>query len=345
MDNNKINISDTLDEKDRFDEFTRYVDVMLKDFENLDKIDRNDLYELVYARKKAEQLLSQCEDNSITSENLHQIIDKLQLVYDAVTASKFEEICDRNLKSVGKINKAKYGDKGAFKGLTDSGNKVADNTFSLKYYLKKQSKCLIILILTLLISSNADKIIDKAFGITQYTVDTFAEVLDDDVEASQESEQQEITKDALTNNEYRPNIERVNTVTKMISLVTTMVAILCILFFTITTIIDLGYLSIPAFRYVVDNGSEDGYKIVSSEAITASEYLMHPVLVDKEIDNNDRFEVARALVNNMINNPNIEMAVKLKADDILRKIELAKGKDVIENLVDGEMLYIEYTDC
>lgn len=117
-------INNQFKEMESFVKISEHVNIVLDNMRNIDEIDTNDIYDLMYEKEKLNRLLVTGIENKDIKQDSLAIINRIDTVLDTVD---FNKISENRLKDTKKSNKAKYENKDKFLGLKDYSK------FSKKY--------------------------------------------------------------------------------------------------------------------------------------------------------------------------------------------------------------------
>ena len=347
-----------MEEMEEFLSRTNHLNIVLDNISKSTTTDKNDIYDMVYSKRKIENWLKLDIKNNDIKDDLNDILNRINTILSLLKSEDIEDILNRSVKNPSKLNKVKYDNANKFKDLKDSGNKKAilDTNGGLKQYLKLRLPRLITigitLALMLLISSNI--LTDAVEAITP-----------NNQEEAYTEEQSQSISEVIQEEELAPSNENMKeTMIGIQSALSFMVRLFAIAIFLLNI---LG-LSLDIL-YIFTNGQigkpldEHSKTMFSQEAIDATSSLKE-IILDGDINNKDRLEVSRALLNNMIQYmnkvqgfvlnyeiPSINSDNTIKyAEDIMAELQeiksrtqLEKGIHNIEAYVDAEIMY-EYLE-
>lgn len=369
-----VHVSEHLQEMEEFLRQSDKLKTILNNMSNLDKVDRNDLYELVYSKKSIEKWLEGNIENKDIEASLRELLESINLVLKSLTDDTLKKIVDRKIhdgKKVEKLNKIKYDNKKQYKSLIDKGSLIEDrrNNIIKLYILQRLSLFVILLVFSMLITSGklldvaqytSAKALDLTKKVNESTSSTEVGIEEStDNIANLGSDTDEHAREAMNNfGQNNRTIEQFEgAFATIISIAMTMVFFMA----SISVCIDLLYITIPAFRMLFSKYiSSDIKKLVE---LAKYEPVTH---VHEVIDYRDKFKVATALLNNIIDyleelrrfnlayNTNkksykeIENEITLITGKIKSIKSQTKSDNIllkVEALVDAEMIYIDNKDA
>lgn len=348
------NINIQLNELDGFLRSAEHINKLMDNFNNLDTVDENDLYDLMYIRKSIEKQLEKDISNKDIKQNLINILNKTDSIISLLNDKEVQRIQNNAIKNTNKLDKVKYGDKRKLKGLKDLTHKVKGN-IDLKKALTKYilTRVGTGIILTILIVLNTDDIL-KSIG--NHWDSLLAQ------EQSIEVEQQIDVEEQIDKLTVKPNEEVIDDMNKATKSIITVIDILFTLMFMLyisTFTLDIFYITMgyDLEKYKGNNLFSEGLKLISNGAIDILKQLEDEENYEN-IDTERRIVVAETLMDNLIfslDKQIREMEVK-KLDakdlkDILSKLDKLKNDSIvkrglgkIEALAEGEIIYWQNRD-
>lgn len=275
------------------------------------------------------------------------------------------------VKKVEEINKLKYANKKQYKGLVDKEKLIAERRKStLQLYFAKRLPAFIMftVVYFLLVSGKLPEI---SQNITRAIVSVVDSSIEETVEVDTEHTDIDVEQ-IVTNVEQSTNsvgqiiadteqltgdVKSVESFTGALSTILSIILILICFTLVMTTCLDMLYVAMPMFRMMFDKfASDDAKKLVELQSYS-------PVTqVHKVIDYRDKFEVATALINNILDyleelqrfnltyNTNKKSYKKIddatillinKVKDIKSQIKSDNILLKVEALVDAEMIYLD----
>ena len=356
-------------EVEKFLSRANHLKIVLDNISKQSTTDKNDIYDLVYNKRKIENWLKLDIKNNDIKEDLTDILNRINTIINLLNSEDIDNILNKSVKNPSKLNKAKYEDKNKFKDLKDSGNKKAilDTNKGLNQYLRIRLPRLIIIGITLallLFISNSNIIEDTITSIIPSNQDG-ENVSDEYTNDEYTNSEQDSSLSELTQEDVKPSTESMKDT--MISLKNAISFIMRLIIMTICIINTLG-LSLDVlyiFTYGQIGKPLDEYSktLFSAEAIDTTSSLKE-IIVDGDVNNKDRIEVAKALLNNMIQYinkvkgyilvysiPSIDTDNNIRyAEDIMNELQRIKERTEVEQginkvnaFVDAEIMY-EYLE-
>lgn len=291
-----MDVSKQVNEMEYFLNISEHLKVVLDRFSNQESTDRNDLYDLVYSKRKLEELKNNGISNTDLLNDVNDLLSRIQLILDMLKPDDIENIIETKIKNPSKLNKAKYGKKDAFENVTDSGNvSVISKIGGFNAYFRSRIPKVITLIITLLLMIAIPNILDVAF----LAVNTSTESTVDDEKATDVEQVYEV----ISNTEnFKPQDETFNSLK---SVTMTIIRCVILLIFSVTAtqlVLDM--------LYIVSEGqmgkllkTDENHDVTNSLISTeAQDAVIHTYETEAhKVNSNDRIEVASALLNNMIN--------------------------------------------
>lgn len=140
---NKVNLDKHINELDEYEKILKHADALLYNLgsQKQETWDKNDVYELSYIITELELLIKDNLVNSDIKTSAQAVLQKLKIIDINIPDSKLKGILSRPLKSLSKMNKAKYGKKNKYRGLRDPKEKTVKYEGSIKYYFQKGFQC------------------------------------------------------------------------------------------------------------------------------------------------------------------------------------------------------------
>lgn len=354
-----MDVGKQVNEMEYFLNISEHLKVVLDRFSNQESTDKNDLYDLVYSKRKLEVLKDSGISNTDLLNDVNDLLSRIQLILDMLKPDDIENIMETKIKDTSKLNKAKYGKKAVFENVTDSGNvSVISKIGGFNTYFRSRMPKLITLLITGFLIIVVPNVTEALFSTTDSNIEQSINT-EDNVDADVEQASEMILK---TENINTQEI-KLNSLKNMISIITKLLLIIIFVTSSIQLLLDMLY--IVSYGQIgklikADDNYDVTNSIISPEAqnaiTTTYETETH------KVNSNDRIEVASALLNNMINylekqekyalqwviNPiNINKEKKLKSlgslKDELQEIKgrtlMSKGINKIEAYVDAEITY------
>lgn len=136
----KQNLKQATKELDDFIGIINHINVVIDNFNNLSNTDENDLYDLIYAKKKIEQRLESAEViNKDIKSSLSDILNRIDIILNSLTKEDIKFIQTNKLKNTAKLDKTKYSNRNKLKGLKDFTQKVK-GSIKIQDWLKEYAK-------------------------------------------------------------------------------------------------------------------------------------------------------------------------------------------------------------
>lgn len=332
-----ISILKQYNELDEYTQIKEYINKVLDNFNDLDNIDSNDIYELVYAKKLCTSKINQGIENVGTRKAFEDTLVRLELIIDLLN----DDIIKKALKNplnkhkVANVNSAKLSKTNKIPSLKDKSKPKYGNPTE-EYFKKIIVKLLISGLLLLFLLTGGD--------ITRLLSEMVVELGNAGADTATH-----VVADVEQTNELINSLQ--NTLNIMIRLIT----MVMIMVTSISTMMDIMYIAFPMFRYMVDSRDEKGMgntaSFVSSNAIEAVQ--MEGAIVGYHYtDSYDKVSTAEVLLDNMLNSlkciPNSDMEAEAHIGNLIKiknRVNDCKEKyGKIVNLADAEIYYINNRD-
>lgn len=320
-----ISIKKQYDELEEYSKLAEYVTKVLDNFTDIDNLDSNDIYEIIYAKKLCQSALDKGVENTGVKASLEDTLSRLSLITNLLN----DDIVDKAMKKDIDKNKIKavtstdYAKENSIKHVEDTNNPITKGPLQ-NYFKSKIPNIISMLILGGLI------IIGNCFSIDNISNTTT-----------------EISGDAIA-------------VLKLTYTVAHMIATLGFLIISFTFVLDTGYICIPSVRYLLDeSGYSEKHKLnefisdaktqfVSSNALEAVENG-YTVIGYKNSDSTNKIETAKAILKQFIitiqdnETENDKLVIELK--NIKEKVYDKKTTNIelLDLLTNVELKYMEYT--
>lgn len=257
----KTKMSKHVDEMNDFIKLTDNIKVILNN-SNGSKLNSNELYDLVYCKKKLQSMISEETVNEDIKNDAKDIADRIDVMLSALNDSEYLEMMHREGKSnIRELNKAKYDDKNKFKGLKDK--KKRHTVFqSATQLLMFNSGVKFALITAIMFITMTD------------SVTSFVNFITSSGTAS------EGMKSGLCT---------------VLSILLT----IAMMILSITLVMDMMYTMFPAFKYTIDSNENNRTSLVSSAALQAVRESEIGTDEYDSVDTNNRLKTSEALLNNL----------------------------------------------
>lgn len=171
-------LNNQLKEMESFVKISEHVNIVLNNMKNIDEIDTNDIYDLMYEKEKLNRLLVTGIENEDIKQDSIAIIKRIDTVLDTVD---FDKISENKLKDTKKSNKAKYENKNKFLGLKDYSKFSKKYDFLLDFGRYINSQIALILTYSLLflvmyympeMTRTIESMVSRFLGFEDTTVET-----------------------------------------------------------------------------------------------------------------------------------------------------------------------------
>lgn len=328
-----ISISKQYNELDEYTQIKEYINKVLDNFNDLDNIDSNDIYELVYAKKLCTSKINQGIENVGTRKAFEDTLVRLELILDLLNDGIIKKALKHplNKNKVDKVNSAKLSKSNKLPNLKDKSKPKYGNPAE-EYFKKIIVKLLIsgLLLLFLLTGGDITRLISEmVVELGNVGADTATHVVAD-VEQTNEV---------------------INSFQNVLNLVIRLITMVMFMVTSISTMMDIMYIAFPMFRYMVDSRAEKGMgntaSFVSSNAIEAVQ-MEGAIVGYRYTDSYDKVSTAEVLLDNMLNSlkciPNSDMEAEAHIGNLLKiknRVNDCKNKyERIKQLADAEIYYI-----
>ena len=238
-----ISISKHYNELDDYTQIADYISRVLNNFNDIEKADANDVYELVYAKKLCESKLKQGIENDITRKAYEDTLTRITLITNLLNDDIISSIMKNplDMQKVKKINESRHSKLNKSPKIKDKSKPITDSP--IKAYMNKILPKIIMMALFVIVLIFSD---DIGNAITSALVS-----------ASASTNTPEVTP-----KEILP-----------IHTVINIVAMIFVLASTLGLTLDLMYIAFPFLRDMMDrNKSADSTSFVSDIAKDAVTY-------------------------------------------------------------------------
>lgn len=334
MDN--ISITKQYNELDEYSQIKDYINKVLDNFNDLDKLDSNDIYEITYVKKLCESKLAQGIENDGTREAFEDTLARISLITDLLSDSMIKKAMSNTLNKdkVTKVNSSRHAKSNKMPDLPDKSNPKFANP--IHEYTKRIASKLVMQAILFICILNAN-------DVSRIVIDAMSKLFNGTEQVTSNP------TDAFTQ------------VTGMIDTIMHLLIILMFFVLCVSMMLDIMYITFPWFRCMVDdrksNEIDNNSGFVSEYAIDAVKSA-DTVVGYHKFSNNDKMKESMVLLDNMISalsNFDITKARFSSSDkhkdnliSIKNRIKDSKTDyDKVKNLVDVEIYYInnkEYFD-
>lgn len=360
-----MNVGKQVNEMEYFLNISEHLKVVLDRFSKQESADKNDLYDLVYSKRKLEELKNSELTNTDLSNDVDDLLSRIQLILTMLKPDDIENIIGVKIKDTSKLNKTKYGKKAIFENVTDSGNVgVISKIGGFEAYLKSRLPKIftsILVALFMMVAPNIAKTVSSTMVSTVEQSVTVDESIDTKESINADAEVEQIIETISDTENFKPQEETINSFKNIIEILIKCITLLLFMVTTVQLSLDMIYIVSEGRMgrlLKTDDNTNITNNIISQDAqdalVPTYETCAH------KVNSNDRIEVASALLNNMINymtkqkNCVIEYAVHpteqkiaLKSlDEIIDELQeikgrtlMSKGVNRIEAYVDAEIMY------
>ena len=339
-------ITRQVDELDDYMSISKHANAVLDNFSDLNNINENDIYSIVYIKQLIHNKLAGKVDNDGVRESLNDTLNRIELIVklltpDIIEKARNKEKTKQDKEKIKHVEKQKYEGKrptgGLFNLMSARRKETLENT-SLQEYIK--SKGLITVMAIGICGFGMPHIIDLLIAVTNTTA-TLA------------------TGTEAVNEMKSIQGSFVGVVRSLISILSTLITVVL----TVGFVMDIMYIMFPSMQSLK---GKDGVSFVSSaarEAIEMGEKTKEVFQVDKE-NNKVGFERAQIIYGNFVdsekklakltkkdrkdtNEDERESILVNKVYCSVKDFKKHKNKEYIKTLEDvanAEILYNTYPD-
>lgn len=331
-----ISITKQYSELDEYTQIKEYIEKVLDNFDSMDNLDSNDIYEIVYARKLCDNKLKQGIENSGTRAAFEDTSTRLDLIINLLN----DDIIDKALSNhidkskISKVETSKLAKSNKLPELQDRSNPKFSSP--IQEYCKRMLVKLIILSVPLFCMLNGQDL-GEIVADTIYNLMTVGKTTAEQTVAQGEQ-----------------MLETTKHMSSIIGVLGRLLTTIIISATSISMMIDLLYISVPAFRYMID---ERKGRLGSNEASLVSSYAVESVEMEGNIigyhtySSSNKADTAKVLLDNMTSSlMSIKSSGKSSDDDeahlfniIRMRNRLNDCKDKYERikyLADVEIYYV-----
>ena len=246
MDN--ISITKQYNELDEYSQIKDYINKVLDNFNDLDKLDSNDIYEITYAKRICESKLAQGIENDGTREAFEDTLARISLITDLLSDNIIKKAMSNTLNKdkLTKVNSSRHAKSNKMPDLPDKSNPKFANP--IHEYTKRIASKLVMQAILFICMLNAN-------DVSRIVMDAMSKVFNG--------------TEQVTSNPTDAFIQ----VTGMINTVMHLLIILMFFVLCISMILDIMYITFPWFRCMVDdrksNEIDNNSGFVSEYAIDA----------------------------------------------------------------------------
>lgn len=329
-----------------------YLKELIKSVNGKKDIDSNIYYELVLGKLKLGKLKDEDGVDTALSEECNGLIQSIDIILGNFTDTEVSDILSRDTKSIDKLDKVKYysENKTLFgKKLKRMYKKVDGCSGSVikNYFRARTGQFIIVFIIMIFMCLTS--LFSPSTGGSSSEVSFADSVIDTTTEDKKESKDTSTEKleSVVLNDKLNASIRSdIKLIQRGIEFLLSFVGSLLLCITAILTMIDIAYLSIPAFRSILEEtGKKDSF--VSSVALSlADNEFNKDKCVYKPIENKNRIKRNLDLLNYLLErNPNNKELLDLKSsldsnsDSKLYYMRIARVEYVVDNLfVKGELV-------
>ena len=133
-----ISISKHYNELDDYTQITDYISRVLNNFNDIEKADANDVYELVYAKKLCESKLKQGIENDITRKAYEDTLTRITLITNLINDDIISSIMKNplDMQKVKKINESRHSKLNKSPKIKDKSKPITDSP--IKAYMNNK---------------------------------------------------------------------------------------------------------------------------------------------------------------------------------------------------------------
>lgn len=331
-----VSITKQYNELDEYTQIKEYIEAVLDSFSSLNNLDSNDLYEIIYAKKLCDSKLALGIENYGTRAAFEDTSTRLDLIINLLNDDIVEKALSNTIdkSKISKVQTSKLAKSNKLPELQDRSNPKLSSP--MQEYCKRMLVKLVILSIPLLFMLNGQNL-GEVVADTLYNLMAIGKTTAEQTVAQGE-QMLEVSK-------------------HMSSIIGTLGSLLVTIIIAATSIsmmIDLLYISLPAFRYMID---EKKGRLGSNESSIVSSYAVESVEMEGNIigyhaySSNNKADTAKVLLDNMTSSlMSIKSSGKSSDDDeahlfniIRMRNRLNECKDKYERikyLADVEIYYV-----
>lgn len=329
-----------------------YLKELLKSVNGKKDIDSNVYYELVLGKLKLGKLKDEDGVDTTLSEECNGLIQSIDIILGNFTDTEVSDILSRDTKSIDKLDKVKYYSENNTlfgKKLKRMYKKVDGYSGSvIKDYFRARTGQFIIVFI-IMIFMCLTRLFSPSTGGSSSEVSFADSVIDTITEDKKESKDTSTEKlePVVLNDKLNASIRSdIKLIQRSIEFLLSFIGSLLLCITAILTTIDIAYLSIPAFRSILEETGKKG-SFVSSVALSlADNEFNRDKCVYKPIKNKNRVKRNLDLLNYLLErNPNNKELLDLKSsldsnsDSKLYYMRIARVEYVVDNLfIKGELV-------
>lgn len=344
MDN--INLKKHGNEFEEYLKIGDYTKAVLNNFSDVSKLDSNDIYDIVYAKKIIEaNLKTDIENKEILcsmQDMLKSINTIINLLSDDIVKSAINnKINSRKIKDT---NKKRLDD--TVKDVSDISKPKKKPVSPINFYIKKNISKLVFVAIAIFVLTKISSSADNWFVDTSVSNET-QEDSNVTVDSINKTDALKLPVSDYTKDDAIVTAELLILVIKSKSLIVLIVT-------TFSLILDMMYIALQSIRDIthINNNNDTNGTLFSPNAIEAVELSLNSPFEDcgyEKADSNSRISVSRALLNNMktlIDNNSLELddSVVFKINDLYDTVNNNKDNlSEINSLIDAEFIYSENT--
>lgn len=323
-----ISIKKQCDELDTYTQITDYISRVLDNFSNMDKVDANDLYEIVYAKKLCESKLSHGIKNDMTRKAYEDTLTRITLITDLLNDDIVSKIMKNPLdrQKAKKVNESRHSKLNKAPKVDDKMRPIT-RTSSQHYILKILPKLAIITMFYIFILSGVD--IGKV-----------------------------VSSILLGSSTHQEAAKAATDLSGTLGLIINILAMLTVGFSAISLSLDLIYIAFPFTRGIMGPGRPNTYGDLNKKSVLISEAAIEAVKYDGSIvgyrysDDCNKVKYSRDLLNTILDKLTNKKWSSIRGDKTLEshigyltmlrnKVKSSK-KDIdrINYLADAEIYYL-----
>lgn len=308
-------------EMEDFLKLKNHLNILLSNFGNINTADRNDLFDILYIKRKLSLWLEEDIENQDVAKSIDDMLEAINIITESLTEEQINKILDNKLKIPEQLNKVKYNKKEKARHILNKSKIIdkPDTNKTLKEYLVNNimsiASCLVLLVGWDQLSLMIVEIINclNCFGTPNEVVNTTNSI-------------QEV---------YSLILNSIGTLLDV-------VVVMLIVFKVLETSISILYIS---SSINMRRALEQTIKFCINPSVIDMCNNTPNILVPEDVATMDRLEYAEILLNNMMITLSIpgnkkqfkELAKIVKT--IRSNVNKLQGIDKIEALVDAEITY------
>lgn len=341
-----MDVSVQLNELEDYMKLNKHTNAVLDNFKNLDNINENDIYDIIYVKQLIRERLDRSIDNDDVRESLNDTLNRIELIVklltpDIIEKARNKEKTKQDKEKIKHVEKQKYeGNRptGGLFNLMSARRKEQLESTSLQEYLKR--KGLMTVILIGMFGFGMTHLMDLIVAVTQSAAAT-------------------VTGTEVTSELQSMQGQFVGVIRQLMSILSTLITVVL----TVGFVMDIMYIMFPSMQSLKGKDDVSFVSSAAREAIELGEKTKEVFQVDKE-NNKVGLERAQIIYGNFVdsekklakltkkdrkdtNEDERESILVNKVYCSVKDFKKHKNKEYIKTLEDvanAEILYNTYPD-